>query len=100
VTSQVTGGVGVGDQVLSGQGHIVNIWELLLLFLSLFSLHEWFSTFLMMGPFNTVPHVAVTPNHKTTLLLLHNCNFVNVITRGCNPQVKNRCFTLTTESPC
>ncbi len=25
---------------------------------------QWFSTFLMPRPFNTVPHVVVTPNHK------------------------------------
>ena len=28
------------------------------------SLEQWFSTFLMLWPFNTVPHVVVTPNHK------------------------------------
>jgi hypothetical protein len=27
------------------------------------SLNQWFSTFLMLQPFHTVPHV-VTPNHK------------------------------------
>ncbi|KAL8174881.1 UNVERIFIED_CONTAM: hypothetical protein K2H54_004607 [Gekko kuhli] len=27
-------------------------------------LRQWFSTFLMPRPFNTVPHVVVTPNHK------------------------------------
>jgi hypothetical protein len=34
-----------------------------------------FSTFLMLGPFNTVPHVVVAPDHKIFPLLLHNCNF-------------------------
>nr|KAF6314743.1 hypothetical protein mMyoMyo1_008546 [Myotis myotis] len=27
-------------------------------------LAQWFSTFLMPRPFNAVPHVVVTPNHK------------------------------------
>jgi hypothetical protein len=25
---------------------------------------QWFSTFLMLQPFNRIPHVVVTPNHK------------------------------------
>ena len=32
--------------------------------LSLFLIVEWFSTFLLLKPFNTVPHVVVTPNHN------------------------------------
>ena len=28
----------------------------------------------MLQPFNTVPHVVVTPNHKIILSLLHKCN--------------------------
>jgi hypothetical protein len=40
---------------------------------------QGFPTFLMLGPFNTAPHVAVTPNHKIILLLLHNCNFATVM---------------------
>ena len=35
-------------------------------------LEQWFSTFLMLQPFNTVPHVVVTPNHTIILLLFHN----------------------------
>jgi hypothetical protein len=27
-------------------------------------LEQWFSTFLMLLPFNTVPHVVLIPNHK------------------------------------
>lgn len=25
---------------------------------------QWFSTFPILGPFNTVPHIGETPNHK------------------------------------
>ena len=31
------------------------------------SLDQWFSTFLMVHPFNTVPHVVVAPKHKIIL---------------------------------
>jgi hypothetical protein len=58
-------------------------------------LKQWLSTFLMLGPFNTVPPVVVTPKHKIVLLQLHNCNFatfanlnVNIWYTGymiCNP---------------
>lgn len=34
---------------------------------------QWFSTFLMLGPFNTDPHTVVTP------LLLPNCHFATVV---------------------
>lgn len=37
-----------------------------------------FSHFLTLWPFYTVPHVVVTPNHKTILLLPHNCYFATV----------------------
>lgn len=30
----------------------------------LFFLGWWFSTFLMLSPLNTVPHVVATPSHK------------------------------------
>ena len=50
----------------------------------------------MLRPFNTVPHVVVTPNDKIIPLLLHNCNFATNINHnvniwpcgGCNPQVE------------
>jgi hypothetical protein len=42
-------------------------------------LEQQFST-----SFNTVPHAVVAFNHKTTLLLLHNCNFVTVMTYNVN----------------
>ena len=31
-------------------------------------LKQWFSAFLVLRPFNTVPCVVVTPNHKITLV--------------------------------
>ena len=42
-------------------------------------LDQWFSTFLILRPFNTAPHVVVTPTHKIFLFLLHNCNFATVM---------------------
>ena len=44
---------------------------------------QWLSTFLMLRPFNTVPHVVVI-NHKIILLLLHNCNFDTFMNRNIN----------------
>lgn len=43
------------------------------------TLGQWFSTPLMLVPFNTGPHVVVIPNHKVISLLLHNCNFATVM---------------------
>ena len=40
---------------------------------------QLFSTFLMLQPFNTVPHVVVTHSHKIISLPLHNCNFATVV---------------------
>lgn len=45
---------------------------------------EWFSTFLLLPPFNIVPPVAVTPNHKIISLLLHNYNLAVV---NCNLKI-------------
>jgi hypothetical protein len=45
---------------------------------------QWFSTFLMLGPFNTAPHVVVNPNHKIILLLLQNRNFATVMNHDVN----------------
>jgi hypothetical protein len=42
-------------------------------------LEQWFLTFLMLWPFNTIPHDVVTPNHKIILLLLHYCNFTIIM---------------------
>lgn len=45
------------------------------------NLGEWF---LILRPANTVPHVVVTPNHKTISLLLHSCNFTTVVNHNVN----------------
>jgi hypothetical protein len=34
--------------------------------------------------FNTVPHIAVNPNHKIILLLFHNFNFATVMNHNVN----------------
>jgi hypothetical protein len=49
-------------------------------------LEQWFSTFLVLQLFNTVPHAVVTlPTHrKIILLLLHNCNFASVMNHNVN----------------
>ena len=45
---------------------------------------QWFSTVWMQRPFNTLPHVVLTPNHEIILLLLHNCNFATVMNSNVN----------------
>ena len=55
-----------------------------------FHLDQWFSTFLMLRPFNTVPHLVVTPNYKVILLLPHNCHLAavtnhNATSKGSRP---------------
>ena len=47
-------------------------------------LKQWFSTFLTLWPFNTVPRVVETPNHKTISLLFHDCNYATVMNRKVN----------------
>lgn len=37
------------------------------------SLDQWFSTFLVLPLFNTVPHTVVASDCKIISLLLHNC---------------------------
>ena len=44
----------------------------------------WLSSFLVLWPFNTVPHVVVTPTIKLFSLLLHNCNFATVMNNNAN----------------
>lgn len=44
-----------------------------------------FSAFLILRPFNTVPHVVVTANRKIISLLLYNCNFASVL--NCNVNI-------------
>jgi hypothetical protein len=39
---------------------------------------QWFSTVLMLQPFNTVSSCCGNPNHKTVSLLCHNCKFTTV----------------------
>jgi hypothetical protein len=43
------------------------------------SLEQWFSIYLILWPFNTLPHVSGTLNHKIISPLLHNCNFTTVM---------------------
>ena len=38
-------------------------------------LNHWFSGFLMLQLFNTIPHVVVTPTINLLLFLHHHCNF-------------------------
>jgi hypothetical protein len=38
---------------------------------------RWLSVFLMLQPFNTVPHVMLSLDDNIILLLLHNCNFAS-----------------------
>ena len=48
-------------------------------------LSSWFSTFsMLLQPFHMVPHVAVSPNQKNILLLLHNYNFDTVMKPNAN----------------
>lgn len=47
-------------------------------------LEQWFSTLLILQPFNMVPHVVGTPNHKIISSLLHNCGFAAVMNREAN----------------
>jgi hypothetical protein len=42
-------------------------------------LWQWFSIFLMLWPFKTVPQVVVTPNHTILFLLLYNGNSATVM---------------------
>ena len=43
-----------------------------------------FSTFLMLQPFNTIPHVVVTHNHTIILLPFYNFNFPIVMHHNVN----------------
>jgi hypothetical protein len=62
-------------------------------------LSHWLSTFLMLQPFNTVPHVVVTPNHIIISLLLHIYNFLIVMSNSVNiwyagDLIRNPCDTV------
>ena len=47
----------------------------------------------MLWPFNTVPRVMVTQNHKVIFLVLSDCNFTTVSQQG---QMAEKIFTNTT----
>jgi hypothetical protein len=49
-----------------------------------FHLRQWFSAFLMLSPFDTVPQVVATPIIKLFLLLFHNYNFATVLNHNVN----------------
>lgn len=44
---------------------------------------QWFSTFLLLWPFNIVPYAVMTLNHKI-LLLLCNCKFAAIMHPNAN----------------
>ena len=48
------------------------------------TLGQWFSTFLMLQLFNTIPQVVVTLTIKLILLILHNSHFATVMNCGIN----------------
>ena len=45
----------------------------------IFPLAQWFSAFLILQPYVTVPQGVVTPKPQITPLLLCNCNFTTVV---------------------
>nr|BAC28255.1 unnamed protein product [Mus musculus] len=45
---------------------------------------QWFSTSLMLWPFNTGPHVGDSQPKLIFLLLLHSCNFATVMSHNVN----------------
>ena len=64
------------------------------------TISRWFPTFLMLWPFNTVPHAVVTPTITLLILVLYNYNFPTVMNHNVNtcvfwwawsrdPQVEN-----------
>lgn len=50
-----------------------------------FLLEQYFSTFQILRPFNSVPHVMVSPTIKLFWLLPHNSNFPSIM--NCNVTV-------------
>ena len=48
------------------------------------TLKQWFSAFPMLRPFNTVPHVVVTPNHKIIFIVISYCIFATVLNHSAN----------------
>uniref|UniRef100_A0A803K8F2 Uncharacterized protein n=1 Tax=Xenopus tropicalis TaxID=8364 RepID=A0A803K8F2_XENTR len=53
------------------------------------NLWHWFSTFQMPQPFNTVPYVVVTPNHKIIPKTIGNMCFSIVLGDPCEKVVEN-----------
>lgn len=45
---------------------------------------QWFSTFLMLQPYNRVSHIVQTSTLNTFSLLLHDCNLVAVMNGNVN----------------
>jgi hypothetical protein len=61
------------------------------------NLEQWFSTFLMLQPFNTAPHGVVTPpTIRLFLLRLRSCNFATVVSHNVNIYA----FLLVLGDPC
>lgn len=60
--------IGPEDRKLTIMGYLemflTDVHPLLLVAAWWHSLEQWFSTFLVLRPFTTVPSVLVTPNHK------------------------------------
>lgn len=48
-------------------------------------IQQCISTFLMLPPFNTVPHIVVTANHNIISLLFQNINFAIIV--NCNVDI-------------
>lgn len=47
-------------------------------------LAQWFSVFLMLWLFNTIPRTVVTPNYKIILLLFHNSILATIMNPNAN----------------
>ena len=59
------------------------------------SVVQWFSAFLMLQPFNTVPHAVMTLDQKKlVLLLLPNCNIAIVIDHNVITDMQDICSAM------
>jgi hypothetical protein len=72
------------SQHSQGPRGIIAFWMFMLVLFVLLRPRAAFLAFLMLWPFNTVPHVVVTPNHDIIWLLLHNCNFSTIMNHNIN----------------
>lgn len=59
------------------------------------ALGPWFSTFLVLQFFSTVPHVVDLPTIILFLVLPHSCNFATVMSRNVN-----MCSPILLDNPC